>query len=81
MGDGHEPGAIPAGELTGATMNRAFFIILIPPLLVLVGYAVVFRFMGVSPEYWRVLVPVVLLAGAFWWLSRKTASKRSAAAK
>jgi hypothetical protein len=27
-------------------MNRAFFIILIPPLLVLIGYVVVFRAMG-----------------------------------
>jgi ABC-type glycerol-3-phosphate transport system permease component len=62
-------------------MNRAFFIILIPPLLVLIGYAVVFRFMGVSPDYWRVIVPVVLLAGAFWWLSRKAAVKPSSAAK
>ena len=57
-------------------MNRAFFIILIPPLLVLIGYVVVFRAMGgVGPAYWRVILPVVLLGGALWWVSRKSEKK------
>ena len=56
-------------------MNRAFYIILTPPLLVLIGYALVFRFLGISPTYWRVIVPVVLMAGAFWWLTRRSAAK------
>ncbi len=54
-------------------MNRAFFIILIPPLLVLIGYVVVFRAMGgTSPAYWRVILPVVLLGGALWWVGRRS---------
>jgi len=54
-------------------MNRAFFIILIPPLLVLIGYVVVFRAMGgVAPAYWRVIVPVVLLGAGLWWVSRRS---------
>jgi ABC-type glycerol-3-phosphate transport system permease component len=57
-------------------MNRAFFIILIPPLLVLIGYVVVFRAMGgVAPAYWRVILPVVLLGGALWWVSSKSEKK------
>jgi hypothetical protein len=52
-------------------MNRAFFIILVPVLLVLIGYMVVFRSMGgVPPPYWRVIVPVALLGGALWWVGR-----------
>ena len=54
-------------------MNRAFFIILIPPLLVLIGYVVVFRGMGgVAPAYWRVILPVALLGGALWWVGRRS---------
>ncbi len=54
-------------------MNRAFFIILIPPVLVLIGYVVVFREMGgFAPGYWRVILPVVMLGGALWWVSRKS---------
>ena len=79
MGDGHEPGAIPAGQLTssagGETMNRAFAIILIPALLVAVGYVVVFHSMGISPAYWRLILPLALLGGAMWWLGRRTARK------
>jgi ABC-type glycerol-3-phosphate transport system permease component len=61
-------------------MNRAFLIILTPPLLVLIGYSIVFRFMGVSPEYWRVIVPVVLMSGALWWFSRRSARKARSSA-
>jgi hypothetical protein len=54
-------------------MNRAFLIILAPPLLVLIGYVVVFRAMGgVAPAYWRVILPVALLGGALWWVGRRS---------
>lgn len=53
-------------------MNRAFYIILVPALLVAIGYVVVFRFIGVSPAYWRLILPVVLFAGVMWWLGRRT---------
>jgi uncharacterized membrane protein len=52
-------------------MNRAFLIILIPAILVIAGYIVVLRFMGVAPGYSRLLIAGVILAGAIYWLSRK----------
>jgi len=56
-------------------MNRAFAIILIPALLVAFGYVFVFRHMGVSPAYWRLIVPAALLAAVLWWLARKSTRK------
>jgi ABC-type glycerol-3-phosphate transport system permease component len=56
-------------------MNRAFAVILIPALLVAIGYLVVFRSMGVSPAYWRLILPVALLGAAFAWLGWRTARK------
>ena len=52
-------------------MNRAFCIVLIPALLVAVGYVCVFHFMGFSPGYPRLIVAVALFSGALWWLGRK----------
>jgi ABC-type glycerol-3-phosphate transport system permease component len=62
-------------------MNRAFAIILIPALLVAVGYVIVFRSMGVSPAYWRLALPVAALGGALWWLGRRTARKTGSGAQ
>jgi ABC-type glycerol-3-phosphate transport system permease component len=59
-------------------MNRAFAIILIPALLVAIGYVVVFRSMGVSAEYWRLMLPAVALGGALLWLGRRAARKADA---
>jgi ABC-type glycerol-3-phosphate transport system permease component len=56
-------------------MNRAFAIILIPAVLVAIGYVVVFRSMGVSPAYWRLMLPAAALGGALWWLGRRAARK------
>jgi hypothetical protein len=56
-------------------MNRAFAIILIQALLVAIGYVVVFRSMGISPAYWRLILPMALLGGALWWLGRRAARK------
>ncbi len=84
MGDGYQPGAVPAGQLTncetGETMNRGFLIILVPAALVAIGYLVVFRYIGVSPAYWRLILPVVLFAVAMWWLARRTARKTGSSA-
>jgi UPF0716 family protein affecting phage T7 exclusion len=52
-------------------MNRGFFIILVPAFLVAIGYIVVFRYIGISPAYWRLILPVVLFAGAMWWFGRR----------
>lgn len=56
-------------------MNRAFLIILIPALLVAVGYVTVFRIMGLDPGYSRLTIMVVLFLGAIYWLSRKSPRK------
>jgi Flp pilus assembly protein TadB len=83
MGNRYEQGSVSAGHLKdssdGGTMNRAFYIILIPALLVAVGYLVVFRFIGVSPAYWRLMLPIIFFAGLMAWLrwyrtTRKTGS-------
>lgn len=56
-------------------MNRAFFIILVPVVLVAIGYIAVLRSMGFAPGYARLAVAVALLVGAIWWAGRKTAGK------
>ena len=61
-------------------MNRGFLIILVPAALVAIGYLVVFRYIGVSPAYWRLILPVVLLAGAMAWFGRRTARKTGSSA-
>lgn len=53
-------------------MNRAFLIILVPAILVTIGYVLVFRFLGLSLVYLRfVLGGVVFLAAAYWLWPKK----------
>jgi len=59
-------------------MNRAFFIIFIPVLLVAAGYVVVFRLMGVAPGYPRVILAAALFLGAMYGLSRPKVGKANA---
>ncbi len=79
MGDGYEPGAVPAWRLrdwiTGERMNRAFLIIMIPALLVATGYIVVLRYMGIAPGYPRLVMAVVVFFGVIYWLSRRAGRK------
>ncbi len=56
-------------------MNRSFFIIMIPALLVAAGYIVVLRYMGLAAGYPRLLLAMVLFFGAIYWLSRRNARK------
>jgi hypothetical protein len=56
-------------------MNRSFLIIMIPVMLVAVGYIVVLRYMGFAPGYPRLIVAVAAFFGAIWWLGRRTARK------
>jgi hypothetical protein len=58
-------------------MNRAFFIIMIPALLVAAGYIVVLRYMGFAPGYPRLIIAMTLFFGAIYWLSRRSARKAS----
>ena len=59
-------------------MNRSFYIIMIPVLLVAVGYILVFRHMGMAPGYPRLLMAMALFFGAIWWLGRRNVRKPSA---
>ena len=52
-------------------MNRAYWIILTPVVLVAIGYVVVFRAMRVSSAYWILVFPAAILGGAVWWLAKK----------
>jgi membrane protein DedA with SNARE-associated domain len=56
-------------------MNRAFFIIMIPALLVAAGYVVVLRYMGIAPGYPRLIVAMILFFGMMYWLSRRNGRK------
>lgn len=59
-------------------MNRAFFILFIPVLLVAAGYVAVFRFMGIAPGYPRLILVMALFLGAMYWLSRRNVRKPNA---
>ncbi len=56
-------------------MNRAFFIIMIPALLVAAGYLVVLRMMGIAPGYSWMIAAILLFFGLIYRLSRKTRRK------
>jgi hypothetical protein len=56
-------------------MNRAFYIIFIPVLLVALGYVLVFHYMGLAPVYPRLIVAVMLFFLAISWLGRRTRRK------
>jgi hypothetical protein len=56
-------------------MNKAFFIIIVPALVVVAGYIVVLRAMGFEPGYTRLIILMVLFFGAIFWLSRRGARK------
>lgn len=49
-------------------MNRAFLIILVPAILVAIGYVLVFRFLGLSLTYLRFVLGGVVFIGAAYWL-------------
>lgn len=52
-------------------MNGAFYIILVPAVLVALGYILVLRFMGIAPGYPRLIIAGVIFFGALYWLSRR----------
>ncbi|HVH73022.1 MAG TPA: hypothetical protein VNB49_18195 [Candidatus Dormibacteraeota bacterium] len=53
-------------------MNRAFLIILVPALLVALGYVLVFRYLGLSPTYTRFIFGgVIFLVAAYWLWPKK----------
>ena len=56
-------------------MNRSLYIILVPALLVAVGYICVLKFMGLSPGYPRLIIAMILFFGGIYWLSRRSGKK------
>jgi hypothetical protein len=59
-------------------MNRALYIIVVPVLLVTLGYILVFNYIGLAPGYPRLIAAMILLYSAIWCLGRKTARKAGA---
>ena len=62
---------------TGEAMNRAFFIIMTPALLLAAGYVVVLRYMGIAPGYPRLIVAMILFLGMVYWLSRRSGRREN----
>ena len=64
-----------ANKSEGETLNRAFLIILVPAILVALGYVLVFRLLGLPLTYLRFIFGgVVFLAAAYRLWPRKTSS-------
>ena len=60
-------------------MNRGFLIILIPAVLVALGYLVVFRYIGVTSGYGRLAAAMIVFVGGIWWLGRRNRKNSSSA--
>ena len=62
-------------------MNRAFWIILIPAIAVVVGYVVVLRTIGVGPGYGRVAMVLAAFVAVVVWVGRREKKKAEATGK
>jgi uncharacterized membrane protein len=47
-------------------MYRAFFVVMIPVLLVALGYVLMFRHLGFSPGYGRLFLAMGIFFGLIW---------------
>ena len=56
-------------------MNRALYLILIPALLVALGYIVVLRLMGIASGYPRLIIAMILFFGGIYWLSKRSGQR------
>jgi hypothetical protein len=56
-------------------MNRALYIVLIPTLLVAMGYVVVLHEAGIRGAFPRLIVVLALFFAGLWWLARRSARK------
>ena len=54
-------------------MNRAIYIIMVPVVLVAIGYILIFGAVGLAPGYGRLLVALALFVGVASWMVRKSA--------
>jgi uncharacterized membrane protein len=62
-------------------VNRALLIILVPTVLVILGYLVVLDEMGIAPAYGRLAGSLGAFACAIWWLGRRSKKKAQWAGK
>jgi uncharacterized membrane protein len=58
-----------------STVNKALYIVMVPVLLVAIGYIVVLRYAGLPPGYLRLAVAVTAFFGAIYWLARRSQRK------
>jgi ABC-type spermidine/putrescine transport system permease subunit II len=66
---------IEAYQYTRQGMNRPLYIIVVPVLLVALGYIFVFRHIGLALGYPRLIVSLTVFFTAAWWLMRRAARK------
>ena len=62
-------------------MNRAFWIILVPAIAVVVGYVVVLRAIGAGPGYGRIAMVLAAFVAMVWWVGRRGKQKDKTAGK
>ncbi len=62
-------------------MNRGLLMVMIPAILVAMGYLVVMRLVGVRPGYLRLAVATAVFLGGIFWLERRYRNKAGAAGK
>ncbi len=67
--------------MVSRTMNRAFLIIFIPAILVVFGYILVFRAVGIVPGYLRLVIMGVIFLVLLFWLSRRKAASGAKSGK
>ena len=60
-------------------MNRGFLIILIPAVLVALGYLAIFHYVGITPQWGRLAGATVVFFGGIWWLGRRQKKKAGTA--
>ena len=56
-------------------MNRGFLIILIPAMLVALGYLAVFHFVGIAPQWGKLAGVITAFLVGILWLGRRQKKK------
>jgi hypothetical protein len=54
-------------------MNKAFWIVLGPTVVVAIGYLLVLRAMDLEPPYLKLAGVLALLGVGFWWIGKTKA--------
>jgi len=59
-------------------MNRGFLIILVPAILVALGYLAVFHHVGIAPQWGKLAGVIIAFIAGIWWLGRRQKKKGAA---